>query len=173
MPHPLGGGSGVNQVTRVAIVILALYWLVAGLAGLPRELADILIDPSVQFDAMQLVGVASFVLLFAILPATILLRLSQRIADRLFPEQAVSPDFSPAAAYLIGCTLLSYFLMIEGGVLIVWNSAVVSLLRSEDPDYTFYFSKSAASLVSGAFQLGLGFLLYRHAMARRPPGSIV
>jgi hypothetical protein len=111
---------------------------------------------------------AAVALVFAIVPAILLIAFSERLAGRLFPEASPEPTSNPSATLIIGCTLLSFFFMIEGGASLIAGLVTSAWVLFGGPGAVkSYVEYGHASLFAvGAAELIGGILLYRHARVR-------
>ena len=163
----------VNQLTRVAIAMLALYWVIISVASLPHDIGQIFAESRAHFWLLAPTVLFATVL-FAILPAGALWALCTRIADRLAPDSTVPFTASATSAYPLGCTLLAYFLAAEGVVAVISAAATAAVLAPSGTEpHVGMLTRSAGSATAGIAQLTLAYVLWRHALghARQVPAA--
>lgn len=166
----------MNAVARLAIALLGLFWLVRGAATCAensthalrlrplRENPDWLRD---WFLSSALSG--STVLLFAVVPAVLLIALRGRLSDRLFPEPQVGASLSASTVYVLGCGLMAIFFIVQGaGGLAGGLAMMVGFAVAErDGVSSLMLSNGLAAVVGCIVQLIGGLILYRHASSQR------
>jgi hypothetical protein len=175
-------------MTRLAEVLLKLfgvYLMIGALSAFGSAIASYL-----QFKGAASTATSDFLLglgvtalglaIFQVLPGALLIRWSDSIARRLFPADV---DPSPSSiglrgGYVLGCTLIGLLFLITGASTLAGGLVQLTALPfSEELDSAYIRISLLEPFASGAVELGLGYLLYRHAehesqaLRRTPPDS--
>jgi hypothetical protein len=144
-----------QQLTRVGLVLLGVYLIVQALSsgadsftGRPfmvrpggEEVPEI-INSSLVSLAMALVGV----LLYGVLPGTILILKSRAWAKALFPEAPAFSEIPITVLFPVGILLLGVYLGIMGVAGAI--AGVVRIITSEGWTVSYAFASLASSIVN-------------------------
>lgn len=162
--HSRSGGDS----TQVGIALLGIFFIVHGIAALGNNAIQLFKFDSesrnyVFADDLLFVATASFgsTLLLRLLPGALLLVFRERISKRLFPSVASSPSVSASRLYVLGCTLLSFYIFVSsaGGIV---TGLVYFAVSGFDPA-SLVWETYISSFVASVIQFVLGVFLYQHA----------
>lgn len=163
----------MNALARFILRLFAIYWVVAGLASCARVPGDLFrftpldeMPQAVEFAWIAAPSLAVFLLL-GVVPAVLLMLFATPIADRLFSSSEVEPHFEVTVPglYVLGCSLLALWFIISGAAGAVSGASLLLFDLALDSQFHIWRSP-AATLLASLVELGLGYLLWRHASNR-------
>jgi hypothetical protein len=161
--------SGGNSAARIGIVLLGIFFITSGvgvLGGIPDKFLKFDFDAGSYIVADNyLVAIGASVagtLLFRLLPGALLIVFRDRIANRIFPTGGSGSSLSESQLYVIGCTLLSFYVLIYAASGVVASIRYSAVIGSSDFSWFFWITFLARFLAS-LTQLALGVALYQHA----------
>lgn len=166
-----------SRATEIGTILLGLYLIAGGIRSLgavPGRVLEYDVESAAYIipgNYLLYLGLAlSVSLTVGIGPGVLLILFRRRIANLFFrsAEPASMKEVSPS--YVVGCKLLSYYVVIFGVVGFA-SSVTMTLFISASPTSmpslnSLVLGKSLPMLASSVVQVSLGVLLYRHARNR-------